>query len=152
MIFKFAQKVVDLRQISSQFCRYNEIRRSMSLFGLRYLYCAKVPFELNAELAKSIHDAGWGQFLQILSVKAASAGQGAIAVNPNGTSQECSGCGAHVPKTLADRWHSCPHCGLEMDRDENAARNIKLKAVGHPVSARGGQVNGQPKNREARVA
>jgi putative transposase len=75
-----------------------------------------------------------------------------IAVNPNGTSQECSGCGAHVPKILADRWHSCPHCGLEMDRDENAARNVKQKAVGHPVSARGGQVNGQPKNREARVA
>jgi putative transposase len=105
-----------------------------------------------SKLAKSINDAGWGQFLSILSVKAASAGQGAIAVNPNGTTQECSGCGAHVPKTLADRWHSCPHCGLEMDRDENAARNIKLKAVGHPVSARGGQVNGQPKNREARVA
>jgi putative transposase len=68
--------------------------------------------------------AGWGQFLQILSVKAASAGQGAIAVNPNGTSQNCSGCGAHVPKTLADRWHRCPHCGLEMDRDVNAAKNI----------------------------
>jgi putative transposase len=103
-------------------------------------------------LAKSINDAGWGQFLLILSVKAANAGQGTMAVNPNGTTQNCSGCGAHVPKTLADRWHSCPHCGLEMDRDVNAAKNIKQKAVGHPVSARGGQVNGQPKNREARVA
>jgi putative transposase len=84
-------------------------------------------------MAKSTHDAGWGQFLQILSVKAANAGLMTIAVNPNGTTQNCSGCGQKVPKTIQDRWHSCPHCGLELDRDHNAAINIKYRAVGHPV-------------------
>ncbi|MGB3239977.1 MAG: transposase [Geitlerinemataceae cyanobacterium] len=84
-------------------------------------------------MAKSTHDAGWGAFLQILSIKAASAGLMTIAVNPNGTTQDCSGCGAKVPKTIRDRWHSCPHCGLELDRDHNAAINIKYRAVGHPV-------------------
>lgn len=83
-------------------------------------------------LAKSVNDAGWGQFLQILNIKAASAGCLIVAVNPNGTSQECSDCGATVPKTLADRWHSC-QCGASYDRDHNAARNIKHRAVGHPV-------------------
>jgi putative transposase len=84
-------------------------------------------------MAKSTHDAGWGQFLQILSVKAANAGLITIAVNPNGTTQECSGCGQKVPKTIQDRWHLCPHCGCSLDRDHNAAINIKHRAVGHPV-------------------
>ncbi len=83
-------------------------------------------------LAKSVTDAGWGQFLQILNTKAASAGCLVVAVNPNGTSQECSECGATVPKTLAHRWHSC-QCGASYDRDHNAARNIKHRAAGHPV-------------------
>jgi putative transposase len=85
-------------------------------------------------MAKSTHDAGWGQFLQILSIKAERAGLLAIAVNPNGTSQNCSGCGTKVPKTLSDRLHVCPECGLTLDRDHNAAINIKYLAVGHSVN------------------
>jgi putative transposase len=83
-------------------------------------------------MAKSTHDAGWGNFLQILSVKAANAGLMTIAVNPNGTTQECSGCGEKVPKTIQDRWHEC-RCGCSLDRDHNAARVIKYRAVGHLV-------------------
>lgn len=86
-----------------------------------------------SRLAKSVNDAGWGQFLQILSIKAERAGLLAIAVNPNGTSQNCSGCGTKVPKELKDRIHACPECGLTIDRDHNAARNIKYRAVGHSV-------------------
>ena len=87
-----------------------------------------------SRLAKSIYDAGWGQFLQILSIKAERAGLLAIAVNPNGTSQNCSGCGTKVPKTLNDRFHACAECGLRLDRDHNAAINIKYLAVGHSVN------------------
>lgn len=84
-------------------------------------------------MAKSTHDAGWGQFLQILSVKAANAGLMTIAVNPNGTTQNCSNCGEKIPKTIQDRWHSCHHCRCSLDRDHNAAINIKHRAVGHLV-------------------
>jgi putative transposase len=56
-----------------------------------------------------------------------------IAVNPNGTSQNCSRCGHKVPKGLEDRQHCCPYPGLELDLDQNAAINIKHRAVGHPV-------------------
>ncbi|MGK7925043.1 MAG: RNA-guided endonuclease InsQ/TnpB family protein [Spirulina sp.] len=84
-------------------------------------------------LSKSVNDAGWGQFLTILSVKAEKAGQLTVAVNPNGTSQDCSNCGQKVPKKLSERIHSCSHCGLIKDRDENAAINIKYRAVGHSV-------------------
>jgi putative transposase len=72
------------------------------------------------KLAKSTYDTGWGQFLRILAVKAERAGLRVIAMDPNGTSQNCSRCGQKVPKTIQDRWHSCPHCGLELSRDQNA--------------------------------
>jgi putative transposase len=84
-------------------------------------------------LAKSILDAGWGEFIAIVAVKAERAGRLTVAVNPFGTTQNCSGCGKKVPKTLADRWHSCS-CKVEMDRDLNAAINIKNLGVGHSLS------------------
>ncbi|MGD1910035.1 MAG: RNA-guided endonuclease InsQ/TnpB family protein, partial [Rivularia sp. (in: cyanobacteria)] len=52
-------------------------------------------------LAKSIHDAGWSQFINILSFKAENAGLKVIAVNPNGTSQECSNCCHKTKKALS---------------------------------------------------
>ncbi len=84
-------------------------------------------------MSKSILDAGWGEFLSIVTCKAESAGKLSVGVNPNGTTQNCSNCGTKVPKTIEDRWHSCPVCGLEMDRDINAAINIKNIAVGRTV-------------------
>lgn len=75
-------------------------------------------------LAKSTHDAGWAGFLNILRHKAEEAGVMVVGVLPHNTTQACSECGCLVPKTLADRVHSCPHCGYEADRDLNAARNV----------------------------
>ncbi len=75
-------------------------------------------------LAKSVNDAAWGDFLHWLRVKAEEAGREVVEVNPRGTSQLCSSCGITVRKTLADREHRCPDCGLILDRDVNAARNI----------------------------
>jgi putative transposase len=77
-----------------------------------------------AGLNKSMHDAGWGHFLSILAFKAACAGKRVEAVNPAYTSQECSGCGERIQKSLSVRTHGCTSCGLVLDRDENAARNI----------------------------
>jgi putative transposase len=74
-------------------------------------------------LNKSIMDAGWSQFLDILRFKAESAGVEVVAVNPAYTSQFCSSCGVVVEKDLSERVHSCS-CGLIIDRDWNAALNI----------------------------
>ena len=79
----------------------------------------------NHHLAKSIQDAGWAQFLSILSYKAACAGRRVVAVPPAYTSQTCSGCGVVVSKGLSVRWHSCPDCGTSLHRDHNAAKNIE---------------------------
>ncbi|NET81927.1 MAG: transposase [Moorea sp. SIO1F2] len=92
-------------------------------------------------MAKSVLDAGWGQFLSILSNKAENAGLVTIAVNPRNTSQNCSNCGTKVLKRLKDRIHSCPKCGYTEDRDVNAAKNILKLAVGHPVSSKAFRVS-----------
>jgi putative transposase len=84
-------------------------------------------------LSKSISDASWNLLLRLISYKAESAGSKAVFVDPRNTSQMCSFCGALVPKQLKDRIHKCPFCGLEMDRDQNAAINILrlgLQSVG----------------------
>jgi putative transposase len=78
----------------------------------------------NHHLAKSISDAGWVAFRAILEGKAAYAGRQVVAVPPAYTSQDCSGCGVRVPKSVSVRTHVCTSCGLVLDRDENAARNI----------------------------
>lgn len=82
-----------------------------------------------SRLAKSINDAGWGQFLLILSNKAANAGLKVVEVNPNGTSQECSGCGHKVKKPLSQRMHNCPICHASLCRDLNASINIKARGT-----------------------
>ena len=84
-------------------------------------------------LAKSILDGGWSEFLAIVACKAQSAGKMTIAVNPNGTTQNCSSWGTRTRKTMANRWHSCHLCGLELDRDVNAAINVNNFAVGRTV-------------------
>jgi putative transposase len=83
----------------------------------------------NPHLALSAHDAGLGEFQQLLAYKAESAGTQVVTVNPAYTSQMCSGCGRMVEKDLSVRVHRCPHCGLTLDRDVNAARNILELAV-----------------------
>ncbi len=75
-------------------------------------------------LAKSIQDAAWSQFADLLSYKAAWAGRRYVAVNPAYTSQDCSQCGHRQPLSLSDRTYTCPCCGVVLDRDFNASLNI----------------------------
>ncbi|HET8909071.1 MAG TPA: transposase [Ktedonobacterales bacterium] len=89
----------------------------------------------NRSLAKSIHDASWRAFLDILTDKAASAGHVVVRVPARFTTQNCSGCGEYVQKSLSVRTHICPFCGLVEDRDVNAAKNIKQ--AGAPPSGTG---------------
>ncbi|HEY9824954.1 MAG TPA: transposase [Fimbriimonas sp.] len=74
-------------------------------------------------LAKSILDAAWGAFLNILQAVAVKRGKWAVEGDARGTSIECSSCGQRVEKTLKDRVHSCS-CGLVIDRDWNSGINI----------------------------
>jgi len=83
----------------------------------------------NGRLWKSIVDAGW--ILRNALTYMARMPEGVIAfVDLSYTSQLCSGCGEYVTKDLAERVHTCSHCGLVLDRDVNAARVILRKGIG----------------------
>ena len=69
-------------------------------------------------------DVAWSQFVSMTISKAEEAGRSVMLVNPRDTSKMCSDCGELVEKKLSERTHTCPHCGLVMDRDRNAALNI----------------------------
>lgn len=75
-----------------------------------------------------VYDQGWTQFVHFLCEKAEEASHKVAFVDPKNTSQECSACGALVPKTLAERIHRCA-CGYVADRDTNAARNILKRGL-----------------------
>jgi putative transposase len=77
-----------------------------------------------AGLNTSIQDAGWRSFRSILACTPAGAGKRVAAVPPAYTSQDCSGCGERIHKSLSVRTHVCTNCGLILDRDLNAASNM----------------------------
>lgn len=83
----------------------------------------------NRRLAKSINDAAWGRFLRWVRHYGAAHGIPVIAVEPAWTSQVCSTCGKNVKKSLSVRTHVCPFCGLVLDRDHNAAKNVLSTAL-----------------------
>ncbi len=91
----------------------------------------------NHHLAKSISDVSWGLFLGWLSYYGQRAGVPVMAVPPHFTSQECSGCGERVSKSLSQRTHVCPSCALVLDRDHNAARNILELALNRTAGQAG---------------
>lgn len=88
-------------------------------------------------LAKSMHDAGWSGFLIILKQKAERAAVSIVGVNPKNTTQTCSRCGClpTTPIDLSVRVYVCEHCQFTLDRDFNAAINIKNRAGILPLQA-----------------
>ncbi len=78
-----------------------------------------------AGMNRSINDAGWGVFLDVLRDKAEWAGRAVIAVSPHYTSQRCSRCG-HVAagNRPSQAEFRCQRCGHIDHADVNAARNI----------------------------
>ena len=89
-------------------------------------------------LAKSIADTSWSAFFSQLHSKAEEAGRLYMAVNPAYTSQTCSRCGHRQKMPLSERVFACPCCHVQLDRDLNAALNIRalgLQGLGLSVEA-----------------
>ena len=81
----------------------------------------------NKHLSKAIQDSCWGFFKQLVEYKALMLGISMIVVDRfYPSSKACSNCG-HIKSDLrlSDRIYKCEHCGLVLDRDLNAAINLK---------------------------
>ena len=84
----------------------------------------------NHHLAKSIADASWNRIIQYTEYKAESAGAVVVLVDPMYTSRKCSVCGSiKHDLELSDRIYHCEACGLTIDRDLNAAINIRNRGI-----------------------
>ena len=85
----------------------------------------------NHKLAKSIADVSFHEFRRQLEYKCLWYGKELVVIGRfEPTSKTCSCCGwKNDNLTLKDRTFSCKGCGLEIDRDLNAAYNIKRLGV-----------------------
>ena len=85
----------------------------------------------NHNLAKSVADVSWGQFISALKWQAHKRGKYLVEINRwYPSSKTCSCCGGHkADLTLTDRVYVCPDCGFEIDRDLNAAINILQEGI-----------------------
>jgi putative transposase len=85
-----------------------------------------------AGLNRSIHDAGWAQFVSILRAKAEEAGRVVIEVDARHTSDHCEACGHTAKENRASQAvFSCRRCGHTLNADEHAARNILRTGLAH---------------------
>jgi putative transposase len=93
----------------------------------------------NHKLASAILDGGFYEFRRQLTYKCQWYGSKLTVVDRfYPSSKTCSGC-SKVKKELAlkERTYCCEHCGLEIDRDLNAAINLRNQAVSYTASACG---------------
>ena len=80
----------------------------------------------NHKLAGAIGDAAWAEFVRQLGYKASAQGMEVVrAPRFFASSKTCSGCGQVKERLdLNERTYICGSCGLTLDRDLNAARNL----------------------------
>jgi putative transposase len=130
-------RIADLRPdllhtLSTRFVRDNQtiVIEDLNIAGMVGNHC----------LARAIHNASWSAFRSMVQYKASAYGRTVIAVSrwlPS--SKTCSGCGqVKTAMSLHERVFRCDTCGLVLDRDVNAARNIV--AAGRAVAACGAGV------------
>ena len=84
-------------------------------------------------LNRSMREQSLGLIAEQLAYKAESAGGKLVTVSPHNTTQQCSSCGGLPAKSigLEVRTYRCEHCGMVLDRDVNATKNIRLKGLEH---------------------
>lgn len=82
------------------------------------------------KFGKSVHDNGWGMFVSMLEYKLAELGKFLIKADKFFPStKQCSSCGNKQEIPLSVRTYNCPNCALEIDRDLNAALNLKQYGI-----------------------
>ncbi len=126
--FRFSKQHI---KISNQ--RTDFLHKLSRRFVLKYSKIAVENLNIknmvrNHFLAKSIHDASWSTFIQMLSYKAVMCGGQIVKVNPRRTSKTCSQCGTVIEMPLTRREFNCPSCGFCAHRDHNSAINIQGRA------------------------
>lgn len=85
--------------------------------------------EKNEEYFDAVRDARWDLVTEAIRKKARETNRTFVEVAPFFTTQTCSRCQQRTKMPLGARTYDCPHCGLSIDRDTNAAINIRKKGI-----------------------
>ena len=84
-------------------------------------------------MAKSVLDAGWSAFRNMLQYKSDDAGSWVKIINEANSTRECACCGKLTGPTglagLSVREWVCSHCGARRPRDRNSAQVIKARGM-----------------------
>lgn len=101
-----------------------ELARTKPIIVMEDLHVAGLA--RNRRVARRLLDQGWAEFQSQLAYKTTWYGSKLLlAPRFYPSSRTCSGCGAVKAKLrLSERIYSCESCGLRLDRDLNAARNL----------------------------
>ena len=126
---KVARRHADLKRKRRDFLHKlaNYYAREYDLVAVEKLD-AKGLMELPSN-SRNRASAAWGTFRRMLEYKCEREGTHFAAVRPHGTTKQCAECGVSTDKPLWVREHSCPACGFEADRDENAAWNVLQRGI-----------------------
>ncbi len=116
----------ECHRITSELVKQNDI---IAVEDLKTQKITKKSGRKKAGLNKDILAHTWHLIRQQLTYKAEWARRKLVVVDPAYTSQECSGFGNRKKKTLSERQHNCPKCGLSINRDHSAATVILTRAL-----------------------
>ena len=127
LVAKTYEKITNQRE-DYQYKLANKIVKENDVIVVEKLNVKNMLEAKGFEVSKrNIQDASWGKFIEKLTYKAESADKLLLKVDPRNTSKMCSQCGKVKEKlTLRDRKYHCEACGFVIDRDINAAKNIRV--------------------------
>lgn len=104
-------------------------RRLVDEYGVIFVEKLNIDSLCQSHVSKSMRDAGWGQFLLMLSYKSENDGGERAEVDARRTSQLCPMCGCAVEKSLSIRVHHCLNCSYIVPRDVAASQIIELRGL-----------------------
>ena len=111
--------------------RYDFLHKISNTIAKDYLFVSVEDLNVsgmkrNKYLSKSISDQGWAMFISYLNYKTETNGGKLVKIDRYApSSKTCSSCGNKQDIPLHKRTYKCNSCGFEINRDLNAAINIK---------------------------
>lgn len=103
-----------------------EIANNYDVVVVEDISMTQIVEDKRMHLGKSTYDNGYYNFVSMLDYKLKERGKKLLKINRYFPStKKCSGCGKLKEMNISDRVYECSNCGLIIDRDLNAAINIK---------------------------
>ncbi len=111
----------------------NRVVRDHNVIAIEHF---RSGFLARSSMARKAADGSVATLKRVLIEAAERGGRQVVLVDPKYTTVDCSNCHARAKQrlSLSERTFQCPACGMSMDRDRNAARNVLARAGFHPAA------------------